>query len=770
MAIGDSIKRVDAYGKVTGQARYTADLVPQEAYHASLVRATVANGEVTGFSLARAQAVEGVVAVFTCFDVPDRPFPTPGHPWSVEPAHQDIADRKLLNRRVRVWGDEVAVVVARDRLTAARAAALVEVQYQTYPPLLTPEAALAEGATVLHPELRKDNVLAHSAFALGEVSYDEAAREEGLIEAGGRYEVPAVQHCHLEPVHAFAYGEGGRIVVVSSTQIPHIVRRVVGQALGIDWGQVRVIKPYVGGGFGNKQEVLVEPLAAWLSMQLGGHPVSIELTREEVLGCTRVRHPFVWEVSGLVRPDGTLVARRYRAWSNQGGYASHGHAIAANAANQFKQAYHDERALESESWTVYTNCTTAGAMRGYGVPQSCFVTECLTDDLCRKLGMDPLAFRLKNCMREGYVDPHNGIPCLSYGLRDCLTEGAAVFDWAAKRRAYQHQHGPRRRGVGMALFTYKTGVYPISLETSACRMLLHQDGSFTVQMGATEIGQGADTAFTQMAAAALGVSEERVRVISTQDTDVSPFDTGAYASRQCYVTGMAIRKTAQSLREKMLSYAAWLLERPADTLALRDGAIFDQTGQQVLTLKQLGMESCYNLRRTEHLAAEETVHCQSNTLSTGVCFAEVEVDLPLGRVTVLRLLNVHDSGRIINHQLAEAQVHGGMSMGLGYALSEQLLYDAEGRPRNDNLLDYKMPTAMDTPPLEVLFIEKEDPSGPFGNKALGEPPAVPVAPAIRNAVLHATGVAINSLPLSPDKLTQAFAAAGLYEEEAGEYV
>ena len=400
-------------------------------------------------------------------------------------------------------------------------------------------------------------------------------------------------------------------------------------------------------------------------------------------------------------------------------------------------------------------------MRAYGIPQGAFVTEALTDDLAHAIGMDPLEFRLKNCMPEGYVDPHTGIPCLSYGLKACMERGAEKFEWAKKRELYQNQSGNVRRGVGMAIFIYKTGVYPIALETAACRMALNQDGSIQLQMGATEIGQGADTVFTQMAAASTGISEEKVHILSMQDTDVTPFDSGAYASRQSYVSGMAVKKTGEALRAKILNYAAWLLDCPVRELHLHDDAIWDDTGAQRMTMEQLAMEACYSRRRTEHIAAEETVHCTQNTFSTGCCFAEVEVDIPLGKVRVLRLLNVHDSGTILNPKLAEAQVHGGMSMGLGYALSEELLYDDKCRPRNGNLLDYKLPTSMDSPEFEAMFVEIPDPSGPFGTKALGEPPAIPVAPAVRNAVLHATGVAVNSLPLSPQKLIEHFRCNGL---------
>ena len=760
MAVGQSIPRVDAFAKVTGEAKYTGDLVPRGAYTAKIVRAPVANGLVRGFDLSEAQAVPGVVRIFTCFDVPNIQFPTAGHPWSTVPSHQDICDRKLLNAHIRVWGDEIAVVVARDRISAERAARLVKADIEVLPALSTPDEAMAPGAPCLHEE-KPGNVVVHSQFHLGDGTFDEAAATPGAVVVSGHYSVPAVQHCHMEPVHSAAYMEGQKITVITSTQIPHIVRRVCGQALGIPWSRVRVVKPYIGGGFGNKQDVLVEPLAAWLTTQLGGHAVEIELSREEVTGCTRTRHAFDWDVQAAASPDGTLLARTYRAWSNQGGYASHGHAIAANAANIFKQCYRDRVSLDSESYTVYTNRPTAGAMRGYGIPQGCFITEALTDDLADALGMDPLEFRLKNCVQAGYVDPHNGITMHSYGLAQALEKGRQAIGWDAKRRRYQNQTGPRRRGVGMALFTYKSNVYPISLETASCRMALHEDGRVTVQMGATEVGQGADTAFTQIAAESIGLPVSAIDIQSTQDTDVSPFDTGAYASRQTYVSGTACKMTGESLRGKILDYAAGMLDRPAQGLTITDGNILDEAGQAVLTVADVGMESCYSLTDSRHLTAEETYHCEQNTFSTGACFAEIEVDIPLGQIHVLRLINVHDSGRLINPKLAEAQVHGGMSMGLGYALSEELLFDDTCKPLNANLLDYKIPTAMDTPKLEALFVEVDDPTGPYGNKALGEPPAIPVAPAIRNALLHATGVSVHSLPLTPQKLIEHFRAAGL---------
>lgn len=759
MAIGKSMNRVDAYEKVTGQARYVDDFFEGEMLVAKVLHSTIANGWVKSIDTAEAEKIPGVVKIVTCMEVPDIQFPTPGHPWSTEAAHQDVSDRKLLNRRVRLYGDDIAAVVAEDEIAAARALKAIRVEYEEYEPLMTPQAAMEEGASVLHEEY-PGNVLKHHTIAEGD--YEQAVKEDGLVFVNGEYQTQIVQHCHIENPISYAYMRKDRITVVSSTQIPHIVRRVIGQALGIPWGRIRVIKPYIGGGFGNKQEVLYEPLNAFLTMQVGGRCVKLELSREETFACTRTRHAIHFAETTAVRPDGRLVARKVDILSNQGGYASHGHAIAANAGNEFRHLYQAEGALKVDVSTVYTTMASGGAMRGYGIPQASFALEAHMDDVARAIRMDPIELRQKNMMKLGYVDPGTGITCYSTGLAECIEKGKAHIKWEEKRKAYENQSGPVRRGVGMAIFSYKTGVYPISLETASCRMVLNQDGTMQLQMGATEIGQGADTVFTQMAADSVGFAPEDVHIVSFQDTDVTPFDTGAYASRQTYVSGMALKKTAGIFKNRILEYAEYMLHRPAGELDVLESSIVEKgSGEKLLSMADLAIESFYSLDHSVHITAEATNHCKTNTFAFGACFAEVEVDIPLGKMKVLDIINVHDSGVLINPKLAEAQVHGGMSMGLGYALGEQLLYDAKGRPLNNNFLDYKLQTSMDTPELHVDFVQTVDPSAPYGNKALGEPPAIPVAPAVRNALLHATGVAVNTLPLNPQKLVEIFQEKGL---------
>ena len=763
MSVGKSIRRVDAYEKVTGRAMFTDDLCPKNALVAKVIRSTIGNGLVKSFDLSEAEKVPGVVKILTCFDSPQIPYPTPGHPWSTDPAHQDVQDRMLLNKRVRIYGDDIGIVIAEDEVAAARAVRLVRVEYEEYPALTTIEQAMAEGAPQLHDNA-PGNVLRKTTFITGDgLPFDEGKKDGELIVTG-HYETQAVQHCHMEVPVSYAYMDKGRIVVVSSTQIPHIVRRVIGQALGIPWGKVRVIKPYIGGGFGNKQEVLYEPLNAWVTTQVGGRPVKLELTREETFACTRTRHAISYDMETAVKKNGRFVARRATALSHQGGYASHGHAIVLNGMSAYCIIYQDEHAIEQIASTIYSNIASGGAMRGYGCPQAVFAAECHVDDIALQLGLDPIEVRIQNHIKVGHVDPL-GIPCLSSGLDECIEKGKAHIKWDEKRKKYQNQTGNIRRGVGMSIFSYKSNVYPISLETSSARIVLNQDGSVQLQVGATEIGQGADTVMTQMCAETLGIRDEDVHIVSTQDTDVTPFDTGAYASRQTYTTGMAVKQTAEILRQKILDYAEGLHKMPANEMEIVEDRIEKiADGSVVTSMTDLATEAFYSLSNSQHITAESTVHCTKNTLAFGTCFAEIEVDIALGKIEIIDIINVHDSGVLINPQLAEAQVHGGMSMGLGYALSEQLLYNDKARMLNDNLLDYKLPTSMDTPELHVDFVQTEDPSGPFGNKALGEPPAIPGAPAIRNALLHATGVAVNSLPLNPQKLVAAFTEAGLIKE------
>lgn len=761
--VGKSVERVDAFDKATGRAKYTDDLCDKSALIIHVVRSTIAHGYVKSVDLTEAEKIPGVVKIFTCFDVPDIKFPTAGHPWSTDPHHQDVADRRLLNRHVRYYGDDVAAVVAEDDVAAAQAVRAVKVEYEALPFVLDPLEAMKEGASVIHKEF-PNNILKHTSMNIGH--YDEAIREPGLICIDKWYETPVVQHCHIENHVVFAYGENGRMVVVSSTQIPHIVRRTIGQALGVPWGKIRVVKPYIGGGFGNKQDTLYEPLVAYISRELGGRLVKLDIPREDTFVSNRTRHAITSRIISWVRPDGTYAARKLECFSDQGAYASHGHSIAAKGMGAFPQMYPCPN-VQCDAYTIYTNKSTAGAMRGYGIPQAMFAVESHTDDVCKALGMDSEAFRRKNLMPVGYKDGFSKNENYFDSFNQCLDKAVDYMDYRKKAEAYKNQTGPIRKGIGISCFWYNTAVWPIALEHSSCRMVLNQDGSMQLQLGETEIGQGADTAYAQMAADVVGIKDYRdVHVVSCQDTDITPFGLGSYASRQTYVCGFSIQQTGLILKEKILKYANELTRVSVPNLDIVDSNIVRiSDGRVLMTLGDLSLEAFYSLTHSEHITAESTYQIKSNAYSFGCCIAEVEVDIPLCKATLTKIVNVHDCGRLINPALAEAQVHGGMSMGIGYGLSEQLLFDPKtGKALNNNLLDYKLSTFMDHPYLEVQFVENYEPTSAFGTKALGEPPATPVAPAIRNAVLNATGVEIDRLPLNPHILFQRFTEEGLIHD------
>lgn len=756
---GKSVSRVDAFEKVTGRAKYTEDLCDKSALVAKILHSDIAHGIVKSIDIKEAERIKGVVKIITCFDVPANYFPTAGHPWSTDPGHQDVADRLLLTKHVRFYGDDVAAVVAENEVAAVQALRAIQVEYEELPFVLDAQKAMEEGMPRIHENF-PGNILKHTTIKKG--NYEEAIKEPGLLKVEGWYDTPTVQHCHIENFICYAYTKQSRVVVVSSTQIPHICRRVVGQALGIPWGEVRVIKPYIGGGFGNKQDILYEPLCAYLSTQLGGRLVKLDVSREETFVSNRVRHAIHTHIISHVRPDGSFAARKIECFSDQGAYASHGHSIAAKGMGTFPHLYPCPN-VEGDAYTVFTNKPVAGAMRGYGIPQAMFAVESHTDDVAKALSISPYEYRWKFLMPKGYVDGFSKNVNYFDTFHQCMEKGKAYIEYDRKMEAYSGQTGDIRKGIGLSAFWYNTGVWPIALESSSCRIVLNQDGSIQVQTGETEIGQGADTAFAQMAAETLGIPFEQVHVVTTQDTDITPFGTGAYASRQTYMAGFSINQTATLLKSYILDTAQELTRHAKESLDIIQGKIVRKGDNQVLmSLAQLATEKLYSMTGSRHLTAESTYQAKTNAFSFGCTFAEVEVDIPGCKVTLTNIVNVHDCGKLINPALAEAQVHGGMSMGIGYGLSEKMLFDEKtGRPLNPNLMDYKLATFLDHPDLEGQFVENYEPTSAYGTKALGEPPVCSVAPAIRNAVLQATGIPVNEIPLSPHSLFRRFKEEGL---------
>lgn len=764
MAVGKKVNRIDAVAKVTGRAEYTEDFYKPDMLFAKYFRSEVAHGRVEEIFVEKARQLKGVEAVFTYEDVPQNKFATAGHPFSLDPGHEDVKDRLILTRDIRFMGDEIAIVVAHDEVIAQEALKLIEVKVEEYKPLIHPDDILKKDARQIHKG--SSNVVGEHEYTIG--GDVDAAMEKADFVIDGEYQTAMVQHCHIENHISYAYMDDlDRIVIVSSTQIPHIARRIVGEALNMPLSKIRVIKPFIGGGFGNKQDVVLEPMVAFLTLQLDGRAVQINYTREECMAGTRNRHPFYVKTMTGVNKDGTIIARKMDAISITGAYASHGHAIAAAGGSKQSSLY-PRVAAQFHARTLYANIPVAGAMRAYGSPQILFALECATEDAARKIGMDPVEFRLKNIARQGDTNQLSKNKILSCGLTECLKKGREFIDWDNKKKAYEkYKTGPIRKGLGVACLSYASGTYPVCVEIAGTRIALNQDGTVHVMVGATEIGQGSDTVVAQMAAETLGLAYESVMVVQAQDTDVSPFDTGAYASRQAYVISNAVFRAATQLRQKILDHAGLMLGKEAQDLNIVEGKIVNgKTNETVMDMKTLAIDSFYHKERGGQLTSEVSHKTTTNAPVFGCTFVDIEVDIPLCRIKINKIINVHDSGVILNPVQAGGQVHGGVFMGIGAALSEELLIDPEtGYVYNNNLLDYKFPTFMDLPQIHHDFVETFEPTSGYGNKSLGEPPVISPPPAIRNAILDATGVSINALPMSPHHLFKAFKKAGLIDSK-----
>lgn len=757
--IGSSVSRLDGVAKVTGKAKYADDYFEREMLIGKVLRSPYAHAKIRSIDVSKAKNLDGVEAVITYQDLPKIKFATAGHPWTFDEAHRDVEDRLIITDKVRFCGEPVAAVVAIDEIIALKAIKLIDVEYEVLPFVMDQEEAIKEGAPIIHEE-RQNNIISSFGNEVGDVEIELKEADKVFT---GKFNTSTVQHCHLENHSAYAYMESdGRIVIVTSTQIPHIVRRIVGQALGMPWGRIRVIKPYIGGGFGNKQDVVIEPLTAAMTLAVNGRPVRYALTREECFIDTRVRHAMRFTFKTGVTKEGKLLAIDIKNLVNNGAYASHGHSVTMSCGSKFRPLY-NFNAIKYEPKTVYTNMPVAGAMRGYGVPQISFALESHLDDIARELNIDPVEFRLKNLVKQNHVDPSSKNVVRSMGLSQCLEKGMELINWNEKKKLYKNQIGSLRRGVGMACFSYFAGTYPVALEAAGARIVMNQDGSVQLQIGATEIGQGSDTIFAQMTSEVLGIPIDMVHVISNQDTDVTPFDTGAYASRQTFVTGAAVKKAAMEVKSKVLQFASRKNGLNPEVMDIVDCNVVEKTtGIVVCSLEQIALESFYDRIYSSPITSDTSVNIRTNVVAYGATFAEVEVDIKTGQITVVEIYNIHDSGTIINPMLAEGQVHGGVSMALGYALSEQMIFDEKtGRALNNNLLDYKLQTILDTPNIGSAFVEIPDDAGSFGQKSLGENTTLSPAPAIRNAVLDATGVAFNRIPMNPQRVFEKFKEEGL---------
>jgi xanthine dehydrogenase molybdenum-binding subunit len=576
--------------------------------------------------------------------------------------------------------------------------------------------------------------------------------EAGFAEADYIFEERYVTSRHvpafMEPYVCVCRPEpGGRLTVWSSTQAPFMVRGTLSEVLGIPMNQIRVITEHMGGGFGAKQDLYqLEYLCALLAMETG-RPVKMEYTREETFVAGRSRHPVIIELKQGVKKDGTLTARQARYIANSGGYGSHGPGITW-VGSAALGSLHKCPNVRIEGLCVYTNAPIAGAFRGYGAPQAYFALESQMDTIAETLGMDPIELRLKNAFRPGDLGMA-GTPFLSCELAACLEKGAELIGWQHRKPAGS-QPGVVKRGLGVATELHSATAYPETRETANAVVVINEDGTVQLRVGAADLGTGAKTVVAQIAAEELGVRFEDVRVVAG-DTDIVPYDLGAYASRTTFISGGATKKAAAQAREQLFALAAARLGVPPEELEARGGKICVRGAPgKMISFREVVQPGP---GQPAPVIVGQAGFAPRNDYSFAAQFAEVEVDTETGQTRVLRVVAVHDIGRAINPAGAEGQVEGGLHQGIGYALMEDMVVDPRtGRALNPNFVDYKLLTAQDMPEITVAFIETGDPLGPFGAKGVAEDAVCPTAPAVLNAIYNATGVRIKELPASAEKV------------------
>ena len=747
---GTSVVRRDLEVKLTGEARYTADLKLPGMLYGAILRSPHPHADVLSVDTTEALRLNGVRAVVTPFDVP---------PGRMAP------DTGILDTRVRFVGDEVAVVAADDPDTARAAVQLLRVQYALLPHYSSPEASLAPDAVAIHPD---------GNLALGQVMLlergsvaDGFAAAEVVLEDD--FEIPTHSATPLEPRAALAsWGEDDDtdLTVWKTTRGVHVDRDALASALGLPASRVRVIGPFLGAGYGNKDETRLAGIAAVLS-QRAGRPVRVELSREDEFVAGRVRHAVRIHLRAGFRSDGSITAIEARALLDTGAYLASGAGVTRRAGQGILYLYHCAN-VRYEAHLAYTNRPTAGSYRALGAPQGHFALESLMDRAARHFNMDPLNFRLKNHVRpEGQpgqrVTPadqvidsqplEGGIPFSSNGLQQCLELGSEAFGWR-DYRPEQPADPALKRGRGMSMMIYRGG--PGS--PSSAEVRVEKSGAVRLITGLMDVGEGASTVLPQIAAEVLGAEYEQVEAVfaDSRGTPDAPITAGSTAT---FSTGTAVVQAAAEVRESLMEIASAGLEAPVYDLDAAQGWVFvksDPARRMALVEVAARMDGD-SLSATASVIPGSTDHIVN---SFGAHFVEVEVDTDTGRVRVLRYVAAHDSGRIINPRTALNQAEGAVSQMLGFALSEELFTDsATGVTLNGGYLEHKSPTILDYPDIQVIFADIVDPVGPLGAKGLGEVPSVGVAPAIANAIYDATGLRLHRTPFTPDRVLAALESA-----------
>ncbi len=763
--VGQPERRVDSVKLATGRGTFVDDIVMPGLLHARILHSPHAHARIRRIDTRQARAIPGVVAVLTHEDVPRVPYTSAGQGWP-EPSPYDSV---MLDSKVRFVGDRVAVVAAEDPELAQKACEAIRVDYEGLPAVFDPEEAVRPGAPVIHDQTDAAGIKDASRNLAAEIVAEVGSVERGLAEAEhvfeATYRVGYVQQSSIEPHIAITWlDEDHRLMVRTSTQVPFHVRRIIAPLLGIPVRRIRVIKPRIGGGFGGKQEILIEDLCGMLTLRTG-RPVRMELTREEELTAARTRHPQVLTLRSGVK-GGRFTAIELKVLENTGAYGTHALTVMSVTGNRALSLYRCPN-LRYEARAVYTNLAVAGAFRGYGCPQGFFALESHVDEIALALGEDPLEFRRRNHVQEGDDQPiaevlgegKEGFKQVirSCGLPQAIEQGARAIGWAEKRARYGprpgREHDPLRRGVGMAIVMQASGIPGVDMGAASLKM--NEDASFNLLMGATDIGTGSDTMFCQIAAETLGVPVEKIIPYSS-DTDMTPFDPGAYASSTTYISGRAVEKAAGLVLGQIKEVAGRLLEEAPDDLVTHAGKVCARDGRFV-TYEDVCLSSLYQKDQFQIMATASHMSYDSPPPFAAV-FAEVEVDVETGLVRVLKLVEAVDCGQVVNPHMAEGQVEGAALQSLGYGLYERMPFDAEGRMLFRSFRDYTIAAATDAPEIVTILVPTHEPTGPFGAKAIAEIPINGPAPAVANAVFHATGARLRELPLTPDRVLASLTA------------
>ncbi len=771
--VGKPEIKVDALKLVQGKPAFAADIEKRGLLVARVLHSPHAHALIRRIDTSRAKVLPGVAAVLTWEDLPRVVWSTAGQS---DPIPGPL-DTFSLDKKVRFVGDRVAFVAAESAAIAEKALTLIEVDYEILPAILDSTEAMNPDAVRIHDEPEYVN------FADSDPSRNLAAKiridigdvEKGFREADqvfeAEYSVPKVQQVSIEPHVVVTYwDEDDRLVVRTSTQVPFHVRRMLAPVLGLPVKRIRVIKPRIGGGFGGKQEVLIEDVAAHLTIATG-RPVIYECSREEEFIATRSRHPMKIRMKTGVKLDGTITANEMYALSDTGAYGCHALTVTGNTGHKSMALYvgdGDYRKAPNIRFyadIVYTNTPPAGAFRGYGVPQGYWPVERHMEKICRALKLDPIAFRLKNTVRSGEYHPFSTAwnegreprPEIIHtvGLEQCVQQAKAAIDWDRKigNAAWHAAPAPAgmkvgtwRKGIGVAVVMQGTAIPYLDMGGASVKM--NDDGSFNLLVGATDLGTGSDTVIAQMVAEVLGVPLEDVITYSS-DTDFTPFDKGAYASSTTYISGAAAVKAAQQAAERIKTRAAHLLGlNDPQAMRLADRKAIAPDGRSV-PLAEIALETLHRSEQEQIMGIGSYVS-PSSPPPFGAQFAEVTVDVETGSVHVDRLVMAVDSGIIVNPLTASGQVEGGMTQALGYAICEEMRYDSKGVPIERDLDRYHVLRANEMPELTTIFVETFEPSHPFGVKAVAEIPMDGVAPAVGNAILDAIGVDLDTIPITPE--------------------